>query len=307
VAVQPDGATVWDRDPATNRVTFALEDARFQFEADPRDEDVVRVHWNQLVAHHQVTAEQVRGVHSTWQPSAADLDLLLRDLPGASVTWSFQRPGPDGWEVATADARRRVEQAIEQARAEDLRRTYEEGVLLPVLRSVALAGDILQVVPYRELVPGRLCVTLAAVAMTPRGTLGMRHLGLPECEASGSDFDGLLAESYQNLTENLRIDGQWDRDRGDLLVLERPGLLGSSALALPDFQLRMASVLEDDQLVVGVQSPDRLYVTPADSGWVEWIEQLVATAEVEWAQLAPVMLRLDPAGMQVLSDRQDLA
>src|SRR5262245_37796213 len=70
-----------------------------------QDDDGVKRAWFSTPLDHRSDGRNVTRIYSEWQPSAADVEFIERAFPEAEVTYSFDRPGPDGWEAAFAQAR----------------------------------------------------------------------------------------------------------------------------------------------------------------------------------------------------------
>ncbi|MDQ0376723.1 hypothetical protein [Amycolatopsis thermophila] len=257
-------------------------------------DDALRQAWAQVRAERQVQPADVTAVYSEWEPSAEDLGFVALMFPGARHTYSFDRPGPDGWAAAFAEAERVLAEQAAPA-----------PVLLPVLWSASSPrAELLGSIPHHPLVPGRLSVGLAHVGPTPRGTLGMNHLTTHGYQEAGSPpFAELMAEAGANLKRGLRVTGHRG-ERGDLLHLTREDWLAGSALALDDFGEQMARNLGEERLVVGLPCPDELVVAGADSGWAEVIHEQVLGSEYDTTELVPCVVLLEPGGMRLLAERR---
>lgn len=276
-----------------------------------RDDDCVRQAWFATPLEHPSAAGKVTRIYSEWQPSAADTDFIRRTFPHAKLTYSFNRPAPDGWEAAFAAARRAMAEAAEREQearaAQSMQHVADHGELVPVLWSQTSAKiQMLQFLPHRDLVPGRLHVALATVAPTPQGRIGMNHL--THAELHDRSFDNMLAAAAASLTGGLRVDGHTDPDlpsRGHLLVLQREGPFASSAVALPDFHEQMATALGDGRLLVGLPDPDTVLVTRMDSGWVDELQRAVLASPCPAGELVPSVLALESTGLRLLAERPE--
>jgi hypothetical protein len=298
-------------DPSENVVGFYLDGPKpYVASAPTRAENGIEQAWLALPIDHQAVAGRVSHIHSEWEPSAADAEFIRRTFPAAAVTFSFPRPGPDGWDAAFAEAHRVISQAIanrEAARAKEvMEHASNTGELLPVLWSQSSPRvGMLEVLPHRAVVPGRLYVTVAKVGPTPHGTIGMFHLG--PGELGDRPFEEVLAEGSRNLARSLRVEGGippgGDPSRPDLLVVEREGTHAASVVALPDFLQRLAEILGDPRLLVAVPDPDIALVTRQDSELVEDLRQAVLTSECPSTELVPILLAVDPTGIRVLAER----
>lgn len=299
-------------EPAINVVIFQLDRTPGEYgmaEGSARAEDCVRRAWVQVSQQHSVAASAVTALHSEWEPSAADAEFIRDTFPEAKVTYNFSRPAPDGWEAAFAAARQTMAEAAQREEAAQIQRRMrhvaEHGELLPILWSHrSPKREMLQLLPYHELVPGRMFVTLASVAPTPRGTIGMNHVTKAGLE--GRPFEDLMALAAQQLSTGLRIDGHGDPQRPELdhlLVLHRDGPLAASAVALPGFYQQMSEHLGTDRLVAGLPDPETLLVAAEASGWVEDIRRAVLDSRCPDGELVPTVLSMTGSGYAVLAER----
>ena len=101
-----------DIDPTTNLVVFDIEgrDEPCIASGPTRDDDCVEQAWSSAPEELRASPHKVTRIYSEWEPSAADADFIRRTFPRAELTFSFERPGPDGWDAALAAARRELEQ-----------------------------------------------------------------------------------------------------------------------------------------------------------------------------------------------------
>jgi hypothetical protein len=301
-------------DPSTNVVVFLLRRGEGQpvvADGPTLADDCVRRAWATVSHQHRATPVEVTAVHSEWQPAPADLAFIEHTFPDARFTYNFTRPGPHGWEAAFDEAHRIMaraqwERQRDQA-GEGMRQVADRGEMLPVLVSATSPKrQLLEYLPHQPLVPGRLFVTLATVAPTPRGTIGMNHL--THAELGQRSFADLLSTASATLTAGLRIDGHADEtrpERGSLLAVRRDGPFAASALALPGFAERMAGLLGHAELVVGLPEPDLLLVAGARSGWVEDVHRAVLTSPCPTSELVPTVLAVQPSGVHVLAERPE--
>lgn len=290
-------------DPSTNMVAFEVQGHPEPFIASgpTQDEHGVQRAWYAVPVDHAAAGPAVTRIYSEWQPSAADEEFIGATFPRAEVSYSFERPGADGWPAAYAAAREVMTAAQEgQAAAEAVENmdyTAEHGELLPVLwSSTSPSIGMLEYLPHVEVVPGRLHVALAAVAPTPQGKIGMNHV--THAKLGDEPFANLFDAAARTLVQGLRVDGHADErqpEKGQLLVLRREGMFASSAVALPDFHHQMSAALGGDQLVVGLPDPDTVLVTRADSGWVDDLRQAVLESPCPDSELVPVVLAFDGA------------
>lgn len=298
-------------DPSENVVAFDLGGPQpYVSKAPTRAEDGIERAWRALSIDHQADARKVRRIYSEWQPSATDEEFILRTFPRVEVSYTFPRPGPDGWDAAFAEARRVMAQAIADREAEQARNSMEQvsstGEILPVLWSQSSPQvGMLQFLPHQAVVPGRLYVTVAKVAPTPHGTIGMVHLG--PGELGDRPFEDVLAEGGDNLTRGLRVEGRvspgGDPSRPDMLVVQREGTHASSVLALPDVLRQLSTFLGDARMLVAVPDPDIALVTRQDSAFAEDLRQAVLTSDCPAAELVPTLLAVDPTGIHVVAER----
>jgi hypothetical protein len=278
-----------------------------------QDDYCVQRAWFSLPVKHNRAARKVVRIYSEWQPSAADVEFIKRTFPKAALTYSFERPGLDGWDAAFAAARREIERSAGQQDAEqtsdNMRHVAEQGELLPVLWSRSSPKiEMLQFLPHYDLVPGRLHVAMATVAMTPQGRIGMNHV--TSAQLGDQPVSEMLGAATSRLASGLRVDGHTDPgrpDKGHLLVMRREGPCASSAVALPDFYQQMAAALGDDHLLVGLPDPDTVLVSRTDSGWAEDVRQAVLTSPCPSSELVPTLLAYDPAtpGPRLVAERPE--
>jgi hypothetical protein len=248
-------------------------------------------------------------IYSEWEPSPDDFVFIHQTFPKAKLTYSFRRPGPDGWDAAFAAARETMEAAANEREptraAENMDHVQANGELLPLLWSQTSPRiDTLQFVPHLDVVPGRLYVALATVAMTPTGTIGMSHV--THVGLGHQPFEEMFGKATANLATGLNVDGHRDPgrpDKGDLLVLRREGPLASSAVALPDFHRQMSGALGHEQLVVGLPDPDTVLVAGAGSAWADEVRHAVLTSPCPSSELVPCVLGADAAGVRLLAER----
>jgi hypothetical protein len=299
-----------DTDVSRNVVVFQLKRWRKESHAiadgPTRADDCVQQAWAQVRAENNAEAKHVSALHSEWEPSANDLAFIRKHFPKATFTYNFRRPGPDGWEAAFAAARQVIAEAGASKAKQGMRHVAERGELLPVLWSGSSPKRMmLEHLPHHALVPGRLFVTLATVAPTPHGTIGMNHVTHAGLE--GRRFADLMGEAATNLAQGLQIEGRSDParpDKGQLVVLRRTGPFAASALALPGFRERVAALTGSDDLLAGVPEPDTLVLTGINSGWAAEVEQAVLRSPCEPGEMVPTLLSLTPAGIQIEAERQ---
>lgn len=279
-----------------------------------RDDDAVRRAWQRVVAEHGVRADEVTGVAAQWQPSARDAAFIAETFGDVEQYYIFGRPDEDGWEKAFATARRFNEEAnrkLEEERLAEAARgiveSTKDATVLPVLRSASLPGSdfVKKTRPYWPVVGDAIYATLARVALTPRGTVGMGHV-LHSQVTDDEDFARQAAEAVAAVMEGLVVEGLADED-GDAVfrLSRRDGFLAAGAICLSDFHDRIAEITGWSELVVAITCPDHLYVAPAGSAAAEKLRVNVAEAEVEDRELRPTLLRCTADGLELLleSDR----
>jgi hypothetical protein len=299
-----------DTDVSRNVVVFQLKRWRGEVhaiaEAPTRADDCVQQAWTKVQAeHHGAAAKQVAALHSEWEPSEADQAFIRKTFPKAKFTYNFRRPDPSGWDAAFADARRVIAEAGAAKAKKNMHHVEQRGELLPVLWSNSSPKrDMLEHLPHHAIVPGRLFVAVATVAVTPTGTIGMNHVTHAGLE--GRQFVDMLSEAATNLTNGLQIDGRSDpqhADKGQLIVLSRSGPFAASALALPGFRERVASLVGEENLLAGVPEPDTLVLTGLSSGWTAEIEEAVLRSPCPPGEMVPTLLSLTSSGMRIEAER----
>jgi hypothetical protein len=106
-----------DVDPTHNTVVFDIA-GRDVWISDglSRADDCVQQIWAHAPVDIRAAAARVRRIFSEWEPSAADKQFIERTFPRVYLTWTFTRPGHDGWDAAFASARAQLEQALARRR-----------------------------------------------------------------------------------------------------------------------------------------------------------------------------------------------
>lgn len=109
----PAKAQTPDVDPTRNVVVFDIA-GREPYDASgpTRADDCIQQIWASAPAAIRSAAARVRRVYSEWEPSRADTQFIESTFPGVYLTWSFDRPAPDGWDAAFAAARIELERAM---------------------------------------------------------------------------------------------------------------------------------------------------------------------------------------------------
>ncbi|HEY0636402.1 MAG TPA: hypothetical protein VGD67_02040 [Pseudonocardiaceae bacterium] len=265
-------------------------------EAPTVADDCVRQAWESVRREHHARADQVTALYSEWEPSAEDLRFVRETFPTAAMSYSFRRPHPADWEQALDDARQVMAEAAMRHEAERLTAQGEDaeavGELLPLLwSSDAPHAEMLDMLPHRRLVAGRLYVAMAMVAPTAHGTLGMSHLTHATQRDLDFTLDDLLGLAFENVRTGLTMEGQ-SSDEGDLMIMHREGgSLCAAAVALPDFHERVSGILGGaERLIVGIPDQCHLYVADAAAPMAEHVERSIRAVEPHDAELTPVLL-----------------
>ncbi|MGI5237227.1 hypothetical protein [Dactylosporangium sp. CA-139066] len=284
-------------DPSVNMVAFRLRregGAIVTGHGRTRDDDAVRQAWAMVQREHSASPGEVVELYSEWEPSAADAAFVSKTFPKAKLTYSFSRPADGGWDAAFAGARATIERASAAGEAEErMQQVDEQGELVPVLWSPKTAPEMLQMLPYAEIVPGTLVVTVAVAAPTPRGTIGMNHI--TRAGLAGTPFEDRLAAAAESLTTGLEISAYND---GELFGVSRPGGFAASAIVLPGFAERMSDVIGSEDLIVAITDADCAFLAAAGSPAAQRLRQMVAEAP-RGGQPEPTLLRINGRGVAV--------
>ncbi|WP_326566771.1 hypothetical protein VSH64_33625 [Amycolatopsis rhabdoformis] len=287
-------------DVSQNLVIFRVEGlaepvlARAPTKAD----DAVEQAWASVREQHKVRASKVSAVYSEWEPSAGDLKFMAKNFKKADCKYSFARPGPDGWERAFAEARAVMAEAHAARQQQE-----QEEELLPVLWSASSpSAGLLDALPHRPLVPGRLSVAVAAVGRTPEGKVGMHHVTRHQQEQLGTPVEKLFDVAYGALTRGLKLGVRSSGD--DVLVsVTRETLLAASAIALPDLYSQLSPHFGGGDLLVGLPCADQMVVVREDSSLAADVRQQVLNSPHDTTELVPSVLRLGPGGLALLAER----
>jgi hypothetical protein len=291
-----------DVDPTKNVVAFDVEGGEpYVSDGPTRDDDCVQKIWSRAPFMLKFSARKVLRIHSEWQPSSADADFIRRTFPMAELTYTFTRPGPNGWDAAFAEARRAI---VREHSKDAMEQVAGRGELLPILWSQGSPIiETLSLLPYRTLIEGKLHVALATVAMAQDGRIGMNHIALGGLEDRA--FDEVLEEAFGELTRGLKVEGLADPARsGEMAMMQRQGPFASSAIALPNFHEQLSSMLGNDHLLVGLPDPDTVLVTPTNSGWVDELQRLVLNSPDTAREFVPSVLAFEPNGLRFVAERQ---
>jgi hypothetical protein len=292
-----------DADPSKNVVVFDINGREpYVAEGRTRDDQCIKRAWSEAPIALRAAALDVARIHSEWAPSRADADFIRRTFPRAELTYNFERPHLFGWDAALAAAGQAMRELDAKRAMDDV---AEHGALLPILWSqTSPIVHILEHLPHRAVVPGRLFVALSSVATTPEGRIGMNHI--TNAVLDGGSFEALLDTAFQELTRGLKIEGLAEPERsGEMAVLRREGAFASSAVARPDFHKQMSSMLGDDRLLVGLPDPDTVLVTKMDSGWADELRRLVLTSHDVSRELVPCVFQIDSGGIRFFVERSD--
>ncbi|GAB3574593.1 hypothetical protein GCM10027445_35700 [Amycolatopsis endophytica] len=300
------------RDPTRNLIAFTLGSAEESFTgaADARDEDGFRLAWERVAAAHGVEAGQVTQVAAYWEPSATDRRYLDDTFGEAGLRYLFERPEPRGWDDALDKARRALDEAFRGQGAEELeaeaRRVREQtsrGELLPVLRSGSLGGSdaIRDTMPWLPIAGRDLFATFAYTALTPRGTVGMRHV-LSSQVGDPAQFTGIVSAALASVQNGLVVE-EVGTATGRLVRMHRPdGFGAAAAIMLPDFHERISGIHDWPGLTVAILCPDDLWIADHGTPDAERLAQEVAAAGQQAPELRPTLLRVTATTIELLAE-----
>ncbi|NIH87060.1 DNA topoisomerase VI subunit B [Amycolatopsis granulosa] len=151
------------------------------------------------------------------------------------------------------------------------------------------------------LVGDRLHVGFARVRISDTARVGMSHLLWNRLvQMSEEEIEELVAEAAGNLMDQLRFTVFVDEEKGRMAILERPdgNLRAAPAIVMGDFPGQAAEQIGEDELIVGLISPDQLCIAGARSGWVEEIMDWVRTSPDPSGDLVPAVLLMDRSGIR---------
>ncbi|MEW2507692.1 hypothetical protein AB0878_45250 [Amycolatopsis sp. NPDC047767] len=112
--------------------------------------------------------------------------------------------------------------------------------LLPVLWSASSPrAGLLDTLPHRPPVPGRLSVALAVVARTPQGKIGMHHVTRHQHDQMGRPLETLFDVGYGALARGLKMAVRGSGEDA-LVSITRENLPAAAAVALPDRYSQLA-------------------------------------------------------------------
>lgn len=268
--------------------------------------DSIEQAWRQAQLDRQIQSSEVTRVHSTWQPSSMDRVFLAETFPDAGHTHAFERPEGEDWADALEHAQR-VMAAAEgvdprEMRPETIVRAEQDGEWLPVLHSTSAPLPFSASLPMVE---GKLYVGFAKVATMPNGSIGMSHLTRSRFEAMSEDeWLELAGEFSANLLRGLTFRVFPDEELGTMATIERDGPCAASAILLDDFHEKAAGQVGADRLIVGLVSPDHIFIAGAGSGRATEIREAVLTSPDTGSELVPCLLLVDGDGMDVIAERR---
>ncbi|WP_020423221.1 hypothetical protein [Amycolatopsis sp. ATCC 39116] len=299
-------------DPTTNPISFTLGSAD-EFFTEPvgaRDEDGYRRAWQRVVAEHGAEAARVTRIAAYWEPSAADRRFLDETFADAGLQFIFERPEPAGWDGALAKAQQVLDEILRAEEAEELaaeaRRAREKqagGELLPVLRSGSLGGSdvVRQTMPWLPVAGRDLFATFAYTALTPHGTVGMRHV-LNNHLGGEADFTGIVTAALDSVKDGLVLE-EAVTETGRLIRMHRPDGFGAAgAVMLPDFHERMSGIHGWDELTVAILCPDDLWITRSGTPDADRLAQEVRAAGQQAPELRPSLLSVTATAIDLVAE-----
>ncbi|MEV0839436.1 hypothetical protein AB0I55_07735 [Actinocatenispora sera] len=303
-------------DPAVNVVNFhrGTDDVHSAL-MTARDDHAVRRAWAQVVERDGVRAGQVTAVAAHWEPSAADKEFIAETFGDVQHFFIMGRPDENGWDEAYETARR-LNKEVQRQRIEEELANASQGILestrdaavLPVLRSTSLPSSdwIKETRPSWPVVGDAIYATLARVALTPRGTVGMGHI-LHSQVTDDEDFQRQAADAVAAVLDGLVLEatdelGAADEPGGDTTcrVTRRDGLLAAGAICLPDFHERICAITGWPELVIAITCPDHMYLARPGTPAADTLRTMVAESAVEDRELRPTLLRCTADGFELL-------
>ncbi|MCP3803478.1 hypothetical protein NLX83_29820 [Allokutzneria sp. A3M-2-11 16] len=290
-----------------NVVVFQVngdDDDLLQGAAPAQAEDAVRQAWRQVQEERQVPASEITRVHCTWQPSGVDRVFLAGTFRGAEFTHVFDRPRGGDWSAALATAAQVFARAHLERGVQTAAKAEAEGEWLPILHTY---DGPLKIYASFPVAGDRLHMGFAKVVISDTGRVGMSHLLRNRlAEMSADELEELAAEASGNLLDGLRFAVHADEKKGRLVTLERgeDNLCAASAVVMDDFHEEAAAQVGEDELVVGLISPDHICVAGANSGWAEEIKGWVLASPDTSGDLVPSVLLMDGSGTrEILAER----
>lgn len=302
-----------DTDPSNNVVVFRLwrgHEEHCVGHAPTMAEDSVRQAWNMARREHGARSEDVVELLSEWEPSPADRAFIEQAFPGATVGYTFPRPNVGQWHAALEEAHdQMVSVAAERMLGERTEQVERAGELLPMLWSESSPqADMLATVPHYTLVPDGLHVSLAMVATTQRGRLGISHLTHHQLGEDGpwqeaGSFEELYEAACENLASGLRIDEYED----GVFDLHRDGSLAAPAVCLRNFHSFIGDLVGEDRFVAGVYCPQHVLLAAESSPQAEIVRSMIMECEYPAWESVPCLLRVDRRGVSILAERPSLS
>jgi hypothetical protein len=180
------------------------------------------------------------------------------------------------------------------------------GELLPMLWSESSPqADLLATMPHYTLVPDGLHVSLAMVATSPGGRIGISHLthhqlGPVGAWGAAGSFEELYETACANLASGLRIA---EHDNG-VLYLHRGGSLAAPAVCLPNFHSYVSGLLGEERFVVGMSCPQHLVIAAESSPHARTVRSMVMESDYPASESLPSVLRVDRRGLTLLAERR---
>lgn len=285
-----------------NVVTFQVngsDDDLLRAETLPGADDAVRQAWRLAQEGREIQPSDITRVHSTWQPSRMDRVFLAGMFPHAEHTHQFTRPEGTARDEAFDSARDALQRSADTAVEAE-----QDGEWLPILHTY---DGPLKLYASLPLVSGRLYLGFAKTTVGAGGRVGMSHLLRARFEQMSEDeLLELVGEACDNLKRGLAFKVHPDEKKGNLVALERGdgNLCAGSAIMLDDFYENTVARVGSEKLIVGLISPDHIYVAGADSGWVGEIEDWVRTSPDTSGDLVPTVLLIEgPQSMKILAER----
>ena len=180
------------------------------------------------------------------------------------------------------------------------------GELLPMLWSESSPqADLLTMLPHYTLVPDGLHVSLATVATSPDGRIGISHLTHHQLGPDGAwGAAGSFAELYDTARENLRSGLRIEEYDNGVLTMHRDGSLAAAAVCLPDFHSYISGIVGDERFVVGVSCPQPLIIAAEASPHAETVRSMIMESDYPASESIPCVLRVDRRGITILAERR---
>ncbi|GAB3568825.1 hypothetical protein GCM10027445_19570 [Amycolatopsis endophytica] len=272
--------------------------------APARAEDAVRQAWRQVQEERPVPAAEITRVHCFWQPSRVDRIFLAGTFRNAEFTHGFDRPEGDDWSAAIAAAGEATAQLETAELAQRMAKTEAEGEWLPTLHTY---DGPLKIYASFPVAGDRLHMGFAKVATSDTGRITLSHLLRNRFEEMTADeFEELAGEMSGNFVRDLAFAGHQDADKGILMTARRgqDNLCAASVITLDDFHEKATEQIGENELIVGLISPDHIVFAGASSGWAREIEDWVRTSPDTSGDLIPTVLRTGgPGAWEIVAER----